>query len=174
MNIIIKYYKSPFGELIIGSYGEFLCLSDWKYRKMRNSIDNRIKTGLKSDFILGTSVLIENAIDELEKYFQYKLSEFSIPLLLVGTEFQKKVWKALQNIKYGEISTYSELSKSIGMESAVRAVANANGANALSIFVPCHRIIGTNNELVGYAGGLDTKKKLLNLEKSQKEQNLLF
>ena len=89
---------------------------------------------------------------------------FDIPLLLLGSTFQKQVWNALLKIPYGTTKSYQELSKIINNEKAVRAVANANGANAIGIIIPCHRIIGSNGKLTGYAGGLDKKKKLLHLE----------
>lgn len=89
---------------------------------------------------------------------------FDIPLHLVGTIFQKTVWQGLIDTPFGTTLSYLELAKSIGNEKAVRAVATANGANAISIIVPCHRIIGGDGSLVGYAGGLDTKKRLLQLE----------
>jgi methylated-DNA-[protein]-cysteine S-methyltransferase len=171
-HIIIKNLKTDFGELILGSFGDYLCISDWKYRKMRNEIDTRISTGLKCDFREGTSEVIENAIDELNQYFSGKLKSFTTPLLFVGTDFQKTVWNALLEVKYGTTSSYLELSKSLNKQDAIRAVASANGANALSIFVPCHRIIGSNGDLVGYAGGLNAKKKLLLLENSMSQQEL--
>jgi len=100
-----------------------------------------------------------------EEYFASKRTQFEIPLLLLGTDFQKLVWNALIEVPYGETASYLELAKSISKPKAVRAVATANGANAISILVPCHRIIGSNGDLVGYAGGLSTKKKLLELER---------
>ena len=101
---------------------------------------------------------------QLDEYFLAKRSEFNIPLLMLGTTFQKSVWNALLRIGYGKTASYLELSKIIGNEKAVRAVANANGANAIAIIIPCHRIIGSDGSLTGYAGGLALKKKLLELE----------
>lgn len=162
--IKIQYYKSPFGELILGSYENQLCLCDWRYRKMRMGIDKRIQAGLGTGYIDENSEENDQAIGQLEEYFIGERKEFSIKLLMVGTPFQHKVWNELVNIPFGETETYLGLSKKINNEKAIRAVASANGANALSIFVPCHRIIGSRGELVGYAGGLDAKKNLLNLE----------
>lgn len=87
-----------------------------------------------------------------------------MPIRTIGNDFQKRVWKALQQIPFGETRSYLQLSESLGNPKAIRAVASANGANALSILIPCHRIIGSNGELTGYAGGLNAKKKLLELE----------
>ena len=90
---------------------------------------------------------------------------FTVPLLFAGTDFQQKVWRLLQEIPYGSTLTYAGLAAGLGMPGAVRAVANANGANALSLFVPCHRVIGADGSLTGYAGGTDAKKYLLDLER---------
>jgi len=90
--------------------------------------------------------------------------QFDVPLQMVGTDFQKSVWEALLNVPYGITSSYLQLAKNIKNEKAVRAVAAANGANSMAIIIPCHRIIGSNGELVGYAGGLPIKKRLLKLE----------
>src|SRR5690606_18399830 len=93
-----------------------------------------------------------------------KRTTFDIPLLFIGTDFQKSVWEALMEIPYGTTKSYLELSRDLGDENAIRAVATANGANSISIIVPCHRIIGSDGSLTGYAGGLNAKKKLLQLE----------
>lgn len=163
--IAIQTYPSPVGELIIGSYNEQLILCDWKYRKMRKAVDDRIQKTLQLNYTIQSSPIIDECIQQLEEYFTEKRQDFSVPLHFIGTSFQQSVWKALYTIPYGTTETYLELSKKLGNAKAVRAVASANGANAISILVPCHRIVGSNNELTGYAGGLPTKKKLLELEK---------
>ena len=94
--------------------------------------------------------------------------QFDIPMLFAGTDFQKKVWHKLLEIPYGVTISYGELATQLGMPKAVRAVANANGANAISIIVPCHRVIGSDHSLTGYGGGLAAKKKLLELESVEK------
>ena len=170
--IKIQYLKTPFGELILGSYQNQLCLADWRYKKMRDSIDLRIKTGLDTDFIVGNSKIIEETKLQLTQYFNNERTEFDIPLLLIGTDFQKSVWNELMDIPHGKTETYLGLSKKLGNEKAIRAVASANGANAISIIVPCHRIIGSNGKLVGYAGGLSTKKRLLTLENALNNNQL--
>ena len=164
MKIITKNIKTPVGELILGSYNDKLCLADWRYRKMRNAIDSRIQKGLSAEYEIGTSSVIEQTELQLAEYFSKTRTHFDIPPLYVGTDFQKRVWDALTKIPYGKTETYLGLSKILGDPKAVRAVATANGANAISIIVPCHRIIGSKGDLVGYAGGLPTKKKLLELE----------
>ena len=162
--INIQYYKSPIGELLLGSYKNKLCIADYRYRKMRTTVDSRIQRGLKAEYIEESSDVITETIKQMEEYFNLERKEFSIPLLLVGTDFQKSVWQGLIETPFGTTSSYLELSKRIGNEKAVRAVASANGANSISILVPCHRIIGSNGALVGYAGGLDVKKRLLEIE----------
>ena len=162
--ISIQYYKSPIGEILLGSYANKLCIADWRYRKMRTTIDNRIQKGLKAEYVEESSAVVTQTINQMKEYFNLERKEFSIPLLLVGTDFQKSVWQGLIDTPFGTTASYLELSKRIGNEKAVRAVASANGANSISILVPCHRIIGSNGDLVGYAGGLDVKKKLLEIE----------
>jgi len=152
------------GELIIASFKDKLCICDWRFRKMRNSIDTRITNGINASLKHQDSEVIQSTIKQLNEYFLKEREQFSIPLLLVGTDFQKQVWNELMNIPYGTTESYLSLSKKLGNENAVRAVASANGANAISIIVPCHRIIGSGGDLVGYAGGLPAKKKLLELE----------
>lgn len=131
---------------------------------MRTTIDKRLAKYLSSESIETSSPVIEETIKQLNEYFAQKRKDFDIPLRFAGTIFQHDVWNALVKVPYGETSTYLQLSKTVGNKDAVRAVASANGANAISILVPCHRIIGSSGELVGYAGGLRAKQKLLELE----------
>lgn len=166
-DICIQYHKTKIGELILGSFEGKLCLLDFNYRKMRNAVDDRIKKGLNADFVEEDSEIIEKTRTELDEYFKENRREFDVPIQIVGTDFQKSVWNALLKVAYGTTSTYLQLAKDINNEKAVRAVAGANGANAIAIIIPCHRIIGSSGELVGYAGGLPTKKRLLTLEKKQ-------
>ena len=131
---------------------------------MRTTIDIRLQKGFNATYAEEDSDVLKLAREQFDEYFQGKRKIFDVPLLMVGTDFQKSVWNALIQIPYGTTASYLELSKNIGNEKAVRAVASANGANAISIMIPCHRIIGSNGDLVGYAGGLPTKKRLLELE----------
>jgi methylated-DNA-[protein]-cysteine S-methyltransferase len=131
--INIQYCKTKIGELILGSFEGKLCLLDFRYRKMRKTVDERIKKGLNAKFAENNTEIIEKTLSELR-------------------------------VPFGTTSTYLQLAKNIKNEKAVRAVASANGANSMSIIIPCHRIIGSNGKLVGYAGGLPIKKQLLKLE----------
>ncbi|MDA3958507.1 methylated-DNA--[protein]-cysteine S-methyltransferase [Oceanispirochaeta sp.] len=172
--IQVKKFKTPVGDLLIGSLENKICLCDWQYRKMRQSIDQRIQSGLNGEYEDGNSDVIEETMKQLEEYFSKNRQIFDIPLLQIGSEFQKRVWAELLKIPYGETSTYKKQSESLGNSRAIRAVASANGANAISIIIPCHRIIGSKGDLVGYAGGLGAKEKLLALESEGILQLKLF
>lgn len=158
------YYKTNFGELLIGSYQDQLCLCDWRYRKMRSSIDQRIQKGLQAKYVEEDSEIIKKTRTQLAAYFAGERTSFDLPLLMVGSNFQKKVWQELLRIPWGQTESYAGLSLKLGDMKAIRAVASANRANAISIIVPCHRILGSDGSLTGYAGGLATKQKLLRLE----------
>ncbi len=164
-NIIkVKQYESPCGVLTLGSSGDRLCLCDWQVEKHRGHVDRRLQRILDAVFEEGTSDVIERAAAQLDEYFAGRCRVFDVPLLFVGTDFQKVVWNELLRIPFGQTISYGEMARRIGMPKAVRAVANANGANAISIFAPCHRVIGSDRSLTGYGGGLDAKRKLLELE----------
>ncbi len=162
--IYLQYFHTPYGELVLGESGGELCLCDWKYRKMRDQIDNRIQTGLQAEFKLEETEFLDEVKSQLNEYFSKERTTFDLPLLFVGSDFQKSVWEKLLAIPYGKTNSYLELSRILGDEKAIRAVATANGANAISIIVPCHRVIGSDGSLTGYAGGLNAKQKLLQLE----------
>ena len=115
---------------------------------------------------------LEDAVYQLNEYFEGKRTEFSLTLNPEGTEFQKKVWTELQNIPYGKSKSYLELAKLLGDPNATRAAASANARNPLWIVVPCHRVIGSDGSLTGYAGGLHRKQWLLNHESPAKQQSL--
>lgn len=164
-NIIqTKRYESPCGVLLLGSFGDKLCLCDWQVEKHRNHVDRRLKRVLNAEFEEGTSEVIEKAAEQLDEFFAGQRREFDVPMLFVGTDFQKTVWNELLKIPFGSTISYGEMARRIGMPKAVRAVANANGANSMSIFAPCHRVIGSDHSLTGYGGGLDIKRALLELE----------
>lgn len=162
--INIQYYKTKIGELILGSFEGKLCLLDFRYRKMRKTVDDRIKKGLNAIFFVHDDEILKKTREQLDEYLNGYRKEFDIPLLMVGTDFQKSVWVALMKVPYGTTTTYLQLAKNINNEKAVRAVAGANGANSIGLIIPCHRIIGSDGELVGYGGGLPVKKRLLKLE----------
>lgn len=159
-----KRYESPCGVLLLGSFGDKLCLCDWQVEKHRDHVDKRLKRILQAEFEEGTSEVIEQAVRQLDEFFAGKRRIFDVPLLFVGTDFQKAVWNELLKIPFGKTISYSEMAQRIGLPKAVRAVANANGANSMSLFAPCHRVIGSDCSLTGYGGGLAAKRMLLELE----------
>lgn len=116
------------------------------------------------DIIVEKTKGIQQAMKQLEEYFNGQRKVFSLPLDMQGTPFQVKTWQALLTIPYGETWTYKQLAMAISNEKASRAVGNANNKNKIAIIIPCHRVIGTNGSLVGYAGGLSIKETLLSLE----------
>lgn len=162
--IFLRPYHASCGDLMLGSYGGNLCLCDWQEGRWRERTARRLQTLLHARFEMGESDITAMAAGQLDEYFNGIRKTFDIPLLFVGTEFQKTVWNELLRIPYGQTIAYAELAVRLGKPSAVRAVANTNAANPLSIIVPCHRVIGTNHALTGYAGGLDVKRFLLRNE----------
>lgn len=164
-NIIqIQRYHSPCGDLMLGSFEGKLCLCDWAVEKHRDIVDIRLRKILRANYEEKTSDIIQETSKQLDEYFDGKRTAFNIPLFFVGTDFQKKIWHKLLEIPYGTTISYAQLATQLGIPKAVRAVANANGANAISIIAPCHRVIGSDHSLTGYGGGLDAKKVLLTLE----------
>ena len=122
---------------------------------------------LLQDTQLCETPLLKEAARQLKSYFAGELKEFSLPLEPSGTDFMKQVWAALCGIPYGKTATYGEIAERVGRPKAARAVGLANNRNPIPIFIPCHRVIGADGSLTGYAGGLDMKKKLLELEKDK-------
>lgn len=166
--IITGRYESPCGTLLLGSLDDRLCLCDWQMgQEHNNRVNGRLRRMLGAEFEAGGSPVIDEAKIQLDEYFAGARREFDVPLLFTGTDFQQKVWNALLAIPYGQTVSYGDMARQIGRPGAVRAVANANGANAISIFVPCHRVIGSNGALTGYAGGLEAKEFLLKLENAR-------
>ncbi len=169
MNTInTQYDKTKIGELIIGSYDNKLCLLDFRYRRMRTTVDNRIKKYLKAEFVDKEDDIILETKKQLDEYLSGKRTDFDIPLLMLGTDFQKEVWQELLRVDYGATATYLDIAERINNPKAVRAVASANGANAIALIIPCHRIIESNGGLGGYGGGVAVKKRLLKLESENK------
>lgn len=156
----IKYLETKLGKIGIVEENSKIVKVIIGEENDRNSKDKNVE---EKD----TKLLLE-AKKQLEEYFEGKRKVFDLPLEQKGTEFQKRVWKALEKIPYGETRTYKEVAKKVGNEKASRAVGMANNKNNIPIIVPCHRVIGSNGKLVGYALGLDMKKYLLDLEKKNK------
>ena len=157
MKLFYKEMESPVGKLKLVASANALIAVLWERER-----PNRVKLAmLQHD--PQQPILIETE-RQLGEYFAGTRNQFDLPLEPAGTEFQKKVWQALREIPFGQTRSYLDLAKSIGSAKAVRAVGAANGKNPLSIVVPCHRIVGANGALTGFAGGLKAKAKLLALE----------
>lgn len=162
--INIQHHKTEIGELVLGSFGSKLCLLGFGDRETGRAFGDRIRKKLDAEFVEQNDEVLEKTRKQVDEYLNGNRKEFDIPLLMVGTDFQRRVWKALMRVSYGTTSTYGQIAEDIGSPRAVRAVGNANKANPISIIVPCHRVIGSDGELVGYGGGLPLKKWLLRLE----------
>lgn len=163
--ILTKKWKSPIGELLLGVYDNQLCLCEWVINDIQDSVNiRRLTCHLCCECEEGESVLLDESISKLNEYFIGERKYFDIPTVLFGTPFQMRVWNEMIKIPYASTISYSELARRIGNPKSMRAVGSAAHKNAISIIVPCHRVVGCNNKLVGYAGGLEIKKNLLNLE----------
>ncbi len=160
MNYFSKKMKSPVGTLTLVANDHRLIAVLWEKERL-----GRVK--LPSFKENKTHPLLLEAETQLKEYFEGKQIHFDLPLEFQGTEFQKKVWKNLQKIPYGKTYSYSDLAKKIGSPLSSRAVGAANGKNPLSIVCPCHRVIGKSGKLVGFAGGLNNKIYLLQLEQGK-------
>lgn len=145
----ILHFNSPIGTLRIEDNGAAIT---------RLCIDNG------SNYSDNESVLTKEAAKQLSEYFRGERLEFNLPLFPCGTEFQLRVWAELVKIPYGEVCTYGDIARRIGNPKASRAVGGANNKNPIMIIIPCHRVIGASGKLIGYAGGVDVKKYLLDLE----------
>lgn len=148
----VKYIQTPIGNIGIVEENEKIIRIDIKPKEH------------SEDTIQRDTPLLKETANQLVEYFQGKRVEFDLPIYPKGTEFMKQVWKALEDIPYGETKTYKQIAEKIKKPKAVRAVGMANHRNPIPIIIPCHRVIGSNGNLVGYALGLEMKQYLLNLE----------
>ncbi len=165
----LKRIETPLGTMIACADENGICMLEFSDRKALPTELKEISKHFNANIIQGENPHFKILEQELVEYFAGKRQIFTVPLSLVGTEFQKKVWEVLRGIPYGTTRSYQQQANILGNPKAVRAVANANGLNKISIIIPCHRVIGTNGTLTGYGGGIWRKQKLLELE-----QALLF
>ena len=158
--LFTAYYDSPLGRyILVSSRKGIVCVKPEEQKKAPVARWEKENIQFRKDAEYNRQVIME-----LDSYFNRKLRRFSVPLDIRGTPFQKRVWQALLDIPYAETRSYGDIARAIGQPTASRAVGLANGANPISIIVPCHRVIGSNGKLVGYAGGLNRKQALLDLE----------
>lgn len=162
--IYYKYLNTPLGEMIACATDAGICLLEFTNRKHYEKQINNLKKKLNADLADKANSHIQQLEKELSEYFSDKLTDFTVELDMVGTDFQKEVWKQLLVIPYGKTVTYLKQAIAMGKPQSVRAVANANGMNKIAIIIPCHRVVGSNGKLTGYAGGLERKEWLINHE----------
>jgi methylated-DNA-[protein]-cysteine S-methyltransferase len=167
MNTFYKTMHSPVGLLTLVATDNALVAVLWE-----NDPPERVRLGTMEEN--AEHPLLLEAERQLKAYFAGKLEHFSLPLDFNGTGFQKKVWAALTTIPFGETRSYAEIARQIGHPGAVRAVGAANGKNPISIVAPCHRVIGSNGKLTGFAGGLEAKALLLRMEAKERVPALGF
>lgn len=157
MSLSTSTVDSPVGPLTLVGTDDALVAVLWPEER-----EGRVK--FSSDPEPGTNSVLDRTAIQLDEYFNGARRSFDLPLKLQGTEFQCQVWTALSDIPFAETSTYGKQAAAIGRPRSVRAVGSANGRNPLSIVLPCHRVVGANGKLAGFAGGLDTKRWLLDHE----------
>jgi AraC family transcriptional regulator, regulatory protein of adaptative response / methylated-DNA-[protein]-cysteine methyltransferase len=157
--------ETELGTMIAGAVEEGICLLEFGDRRSLNREYKELSGHFKTSVQEGENRHFAGLKKELKEYFEGIRTEFSVPLVTPGTSFQKDVWKELLKIPYGTTRSYLEQSIALGKPESIRAVANANGMNRISIIIPCHRVIGSDGKLTGYGGGLKRKKWLLDHEK---------
>ena len=166
--IDIKRIETPLGTMIAGASKEGICLLEFTDRKMLETELKSLSKNQNAILLLGENGHFKELENQLSQYFEGKRKSFTVPLFTPGSDFQKSVWKALQEIPFGETKSYKAQAIAIGKPESVRAVANANGMNRIAILIPCHRVIGSDGNLTGYGGGIWRKKALLELEEKFK------
>lgn len=164
--ILIDRLTTPLGPMFICATKQGICLLEFIDRRMLETEFKQLQTQLNMKIIFGENEHIKQAKIEISEYFQGIRTHFTVALHTPGTTFQQTVWECLKQIPYGELTTYKQQAQKMNNPSAIRAVANANGNNRVAIIIPCHRVIGSTGELIGYGGGLERKKWLIEHEKS--------
>lgn len=164
--ILISRLTTPLGPMFVCATENGICLLEFVDRRMLETEFRDLQKRLNANIIAGENVHIDQIRREIEEYFKGTLKNFKVELETPGTDFQNLVWRNLQEIRYGESSTYQEQAAKIKNPKAARAVASANGYNRIAIVIPCHRVLGKNGEMTGYGGGIERKRWLLNHERA--------
>lgn len=165
VTIFLTHVETPIGTMVACAVEQGLCLLEFAERPTLEKQFTAIKKLFNGQIIEGESIYFELLRQQLSEYFERTRKVFSIPLVTPGTDFQQLVWKELQNVPFGITRTYKQQSIALNNLEAIRAVASANGMNRIAIIIPCHRIIGNDGSLTGYAGGLWRKQWLLDFER---------
>lgn len=165
------WIPTPLGDMIAVSSSSHLHLLEFVDRKGLPGELKRLQSVSKQPLSIGQSSPSEQAAEELTNYFSARSSQFTTPLALGGSDFTKQVWAALRKIPAGETRSYADIARAIGRPTATRAVARANGANQISLMIPCHRVVGSDGSLIGYGGGLWRKQRLIEIERQLKAAN---
>ena len=155
---------TPLGPMVVGVTDDGVCLLEFADRRMLETQLQRLRRHLGCVFVPGTHRLIDDLGRELDEYFRGERLAFDLPLLLPGTDFQRRVWHRLLDIPAGKTRSYTDIAIAVERPEAVRAVGRANGDNRIAILVPCHRVVGADGRLTGYGGGLWRKQRLLEIE----------
>ncbi|MEL6688468.1 MAG: methylated-DNA--[protein]-cysteine S-methyltransferase, partial [Pseudomonadota bacterium] len=171
--LFVDWIDTPEGQMIVVADNDALYLIEFTDRVRLPRQFQRLRRIHQRAIVPGSTAVTQKIAAEIDDYFDGARTEFSVPIKTAGTEFQSDVWETLRTIPYGETWSYADLANRIGNEKAVRAVASANGANGLAIVIPCHRVIGSDGGLGGYAGGIDRKARLLALEGAEGFKTLL-
>lgn len=162
--------ETDLGTMVACATDKGVCLLEFSDRKGLETELKQLAKYHNANIVQGQKKYFKQLKEELDAYFEGRLKEFNVPLDISGTDFQKQVWQALVEIPYGTTSSYLRQAEVLGKPSSVRAVANANGMNKIAIIIPCHRVVGSDGSLTGYAGGLWRKRKLIDLEKDNKQK----
>jgi AraC family transcriptional regulator of adaptative response/methylated-DNA-[protein]-cysteine methyltransferase len=162
--ITVTRILTPLGPMLAGATNTGICLLEFIDRRMLERQLSIISKRLKATILPGSNRYFDELNIQISEYFDGKRKNFSVPIELIGSEFQIKVWNVLLKIPYGSTLSYQQVAKKLDAPKALRPVANANGANRIGIIIPCHRVIGADGNLTGYGGGLWRKKYLLDLE----------
>ncbi|SBW07040.1 conserved hypothetical protein [uncultured Dysgonomonas sp.] len=162
--------ETDLGTMVACATDKGVCLLEFSDRKGLETELKQLAKYHNANIVQGQNKYFKQLKEELDAYFEGRLKEFKVPLDISGTDFQKQVWQALVEIPYGTTSSYLRQAEVLGKPSSVRAVANANGMNKIAIIIPCHRVVGSDGSLTGYAGGLSRKRKLIDLEKDNKQK----
>jgi AraC family transcriptional regulator of adaptative response/methylated-DNA-[protein]-cysteine methyltransferase len=168
--VVVAWAESPIGPLLMGATTEGVCLLEFTDRRALETQIDTVRRRFDCAIVPGDHAHLDQLQDELDRYFTSRLTKFTVPLVYPGSPFQRKVWKQLLSIPYGETRSYEDVARAVGTPTAHRAVGMANGQNRIAIVIPCHRVVNKGGKLGGYGGGLWRKQFLLDLEQGVRSQ----